>query len=234
MYRIIRSVAFGSLPIANSRKKRCVPQPGRSNVIAGKYSKDYRIQHILNEQGKLTSVAEYVGPRYRYAAPPEKLRRDGAVLTAAVALSAAALLLPLCVVAPVLRMWYVMLPLALALAPMALLVQWCVRFHLRRGDVTREQKDQLTERLPPWSGLQAMLALWSLIGQLVYAVYGVGLLNVPVLLATVLLLCMSVLLFARRHSVDMVESVPARALPEDGGAGEGAPDAEDDGPSQGP
>lgn len=174
-------------------------------MLSGKYSKDYTLREELDERGRLRTVADYVGDYYRYVLPRD--RRGLPLAAALVALCAVALLVPLLAVAPVLRVWYVMIPLALAIAPVALLAQWCIRLLTLGEKLTHERRDQI-ERLAPWSFLAALLAAVSLAGQIVYAATGQGPLHLPTLCATAALLGSGTALFALRRRFAM-EVVPA-------------------------
>ena len=174
-------------------------------MLSGKYSKDYTLREELDERGRLRTVADYVGDYYRYVLPRD--RRGLPLAAALVALCAASLLVPLLAVAPILRAWYVMIPLALAIAPVVLLVQWCVRLLTLGEKLTHERRDQI-ERLAPWSFLAALLAAASLAGQIVYAATGQGPLHLPTLCATAALLGSGAALFALRHRF-ATEVIPA-------------------------
>ena len=177
----------------------------RTAVLSGKYSKDYSLHEELDSHGRLRTVADYVGDYYRYVLPRD--RRGLPLVTALVALCAASLLVPLLAVAPILRAWYVMIPLALAIAPAVLLVQWCVRLLTLGEKLTHQRRDQI-DRLAPWSFLAALLAAVSLAGQIVYAATGQGPLHLPTLCATAALLGSGAALFALRRRFDM-EPIPA-------------------------
>lgn len=177
----------------------------RTAVFAGRYSKDYTLREELDARGRLRTMADYAGDYYRYVLPRD---RRGLPLTAAlVAVCAAALLVPLTAVHPILRLWYVMIPLALSVAPVVLLVQWCVRCLTLGEKLTHERRDQI-ERLAPWSLLTALLSALSLAGQIVYAAGGRGQPHLPTLCATVILLGSGTALFALRRRFDM-ERIPA-------------------------
>ena len=174
-------------------------------MLSGKYSKDYTLREALDERGRLRTVADYVGDYYRYVLPRD--RRGLPLAAALVALCAASLLVPLLAVDPVLRAWYVMIPLALAIAPAVLLVQWCVRLLTLGEKLTHQRRDQI-DRLAPWSFLAALLAAASLAGQIVHAATGQGSLHLPTLCATAALLGSGAALFALRHRF-ATEVIPA-------------------------
>jgi len=140
-------------------------------MLPRKYAGDYTLENVLDADGKVRTVGVYTGPWFRFRSDAETVRRTKHMLCASAALCAAAVLVPLLVLSPMLRLWYVMIPLALAVIPTARLA-YCSAVLARKERFTRRERDTLVSALAPWSGAVLILALLSLLGQLVYALAG--------------------------------------------------------------
>ena len=96
------------LPKREPREKRYMERGFR------KYLSDYTVQEMLGPNGRVRSVALYVGPRFRYASGPERFRSDRLRMTLAVAVCLIAAMIPTLITPAIVRYWYVMAPLALS------------------------------------------------------------------------------------------------------------------------
>jgi len=140
-------------------------------MLPKKYAGDYALKETLMPNGRVRTTGVYVGPWFRFRAEPVALMRAKRALCLCAALCAAALLVPLLLVSPMLRLWYVMIPLALAVLPAVRLVR-CAALVLRRERMTRRERDAHVSALAPLGAAIAALALLSLLGQLVYVLRG--------------------------------------------------------------
>lgn len=135
-------------------------------MASGKYVKDYTLQDAPGADGKPV----YIGAYYGYRADAETLRRARRGYQTAVAVCAAAALAPLLVNTPIIRCWYVMLPLVFALLPTGALVHRAATV-LRRDRLTHRERDRAVSAAP-WSVALVILAALSLVGQTVLAARG--------------------------------------------------------------
>ena len=188
----------------------------RAVVASRKYARDYTLQNELDNRGHLRTTAVYSGPQFRYTRETgERLPRERLIVTAGTIICLAAVLVPLCVNAPVLRHWYTALPLAAALAACFLLAQLTVRLFLEKPPFTRRTADRLTGRLAPCSATAAALGFASAVGQVICLFRsGASVSDWPVLGGTVLLVLAGAFLFTR-HGRFRAEEIPdAERLPE--------------------
>ncbi len=177
-------------------------------MLSGKYAKDYSLRTVPGPDGRPRTEGVYVGPYFRLKTEGETLRRAKRALCLAATLCAAAVLVPLLLVAPVLRCWYVMPQLALAIVPAALLAR-CAVVLLRKRRFTRRERDAFPGGIAPWSASLLALSALSLAGQLVYALrVGPVPADAPVALSTLALLAAAAWAFSLRRAF-AAEELPA-------------------------
>ena len=174
-----------------------------------KYLNAYTFQNVTGSDGRLHTIAIYTGSTFYFRAKPEKLRRSKIACACAALVCCAAVLVPLIIITPVIRVWYVMLPLILALLPV-LEISLCVgRALAAKKPVTREQKDRIDGRLAPWSIALLALSALSIIGQAVYYIRS-GFLSgdLPVSVCTLVLAAAAAFLLAERGAFKMDGDAP--------------------------
>ncbi len=174
---------------------------------ARKYAGDYRLENVPGKGGKLRTVPVYRGAFYRFSAPPDRLcraKRNCVIFLCAASLG---LLVPMLLTGELLRRWYVLFPLVLALVPAFGL--WRSVYHLLRAGerVIREHRDQMQERLAARSVALLILAALSLAGQVGAYVSGAGSEGWLVTPCTALVILSSIFLFACKKDL-LLEPIP--------------------------
>ena len=176
--------------------------------FGNKYAEDYHLDNITDRRGRLRTVSVYHGPYFRFLADAGTVERAKRLFPALSLLCLCAALAPLLMDARMTHSWYVLLPLALGLLPVAYLLMGAWRL-LRAGElVTREHKDKLYDRFTGWSTVLLMLSALSLLGQAVYYLREpFEAANLPVTLCTLVLIASGAVLFTRRKAL-MMEQTP--------------------------
>ena len=113
-----------------------------------KYAKDFEIEYV-DRPGKKRpkAVLIYVGPYFRFAASPERIRRLRWFYLIGMASMALLLLIPMCVDCAFTRTWYIQTPLAAAWIPWALAAASVWRLWTAGEKVDREHYDLLHDRM---------------------------------------------------------------------------------------
>ncbi len=172
-----------------------------------KFVTDYTFKQVIVENGRKKTITDYIGPAFVFSAEPEKLHRSKMICAVLAACCVAAVLVPLLVISPIIHCWYAMVPLILALIAVLNLSMCVGRALTVKSWVTRKQKDRITERLAPWSLVLIILSALSAIGQVVYySISDHSPKDIPVTIATAVLLAASVSLFCVRDFFAMKET----------------------------
>lgn len=171
------------------------------------YAKDYEIEYV-DRPGKKRpkAVRIYVGPYYRFAADPQRVRQTRWLYLAGLMSLALFLLLPLCVTGTLARTWYVQVPAAVAWIPWVLAAASVWRLWTAGEKVDREHRDLTGGRM---SGASLFLLIFSLISAVGAAVTAARI--EPAREDWLVVGCMacaavcSALLFVRRKDLAMIE-----------------------------
>ncbi len=148
-------------------------QKGATALGYRKYAKDYEIEYIDRiGKRKPEAVRIYVGPYFRFEAPAEKIARLKVIYLALAIISAAALLVPMCVDCEATRTWYVQIPGAVAWIPWVLAACSVWRLWTAKDKVEREHYDMLYQRMSGSSLFMIVFGLISFIGSIVFAAKG--------------------------------------------------------------
>ena len=175
-------------------------------MIFGKYNKDYELRETISQNGRTVSEAVYVGSYFRFKSDPQELARVKKLSACMAAVSIVCCLVPLLAVGDILLKWYVMVPLIFTIVPISQLVLWVVRVFTAKKKVTRRGRDQLSERLAPWSAVLMILASLSLTGQIFYDIFfGIKTINTIIHLCTGFMIAAGAVLFRVRNAFEMTE-----------------------------
>lgn len=112
------------------------------------YAKDYEIEYVERPDKKRPkAVRIYVGPYFRFAASPERVRWLRWFYLIGMASMALLLLIPMCVDCAFTRTWYILTPLAAAWIPWMLAAAATWRLWTAGEKVDREHYDLLYGRM---------------------------------------------------------------------------------------
>lgn len=113
-----------------------------------KYAKDYEIEYV-DQPGKKRqkAVRIYVGPYFRFTAPPERIRFLRWFYLIGMAVLALLLLIPMGLDCSFSRVWYIMLPVTAAWIPWLLAAASVWRLWMAGEKVDREHYDLLHDRM---------------------------------------------------------------------------------------
>jgi hypothetical protein len=176
-------------------------------MIFGKYNKDYELRETISQNGRTVSEAVYVGSYYRFKSDPQELSQVKKLAFCMTAVSILSCLVPLFAVGDILLKWYVMVPMIFTIVPISQLVLWTARVFTAKEKVTRRGKDQLSERLAPWSAVLMILASLSLAGQIFYDIFiGIETINIVIHLCTIFMIAAGAVLFSMRNRYEMTEA----------------------------
>lgn len=169
------------------------------------FAKDYEIQYE-NCPGRKRpkAVRVYVGPWFRFKAPPEKVRFLRWFYLVGMAISFLGILIPLCIDCAFTRIWYIQVPAVAALIPWVFAACATWRLWTAGEKVNREHNHLLGGRMSGaclfmmgFSGISAIGCIYTLTSQ---GAFGLDYLVCACsLLATV----SGIALFSRRKSLDM-------------------------------
>lgn len=172
-----------------------------------KYAKDYEIEYVERPGKKRPkAVRIYVGPYFRFAAAPERVRWLRWFYLIGMAVMALLLLIPMCVDCTFTRIWYIQTPMVAAWIPWVYAAAATWRLWTAKEKVDREHCDLIHDRM---SG-----ACLFLMGFSVISVVGcVVQLSLQAPSARDLLTCgcslaagsCGVILFSRRKELEMVQ-----------------------------
>ena len=175
-------------------------------MVFGKYNKEYELRETISQNGQTVSEAVYVGSYYRFKSDPQELSQVKKLAALMTAVSIVCCLVPLLAVGDILLKWYVMVPMIFTIVPISQLVLWGVRVFTAKEKVTRRGKDQLSERLAPWSAVLMILASLSLVGQIFYDIFfGIKTINIIIQLCTIFMIAAGAVLFRVRNAFVMTE-----------------------------
>lgn len=112
------------------------------------FAKDYKIEYQdVPGRKRPKAVRVYVGPWYRFTAPPERIRFLRLYYLIGLALTLVCLLVPLCVDCPFTRTWYIQVPVAANLIPFIFAACATWRLWTAKDKVNREHNELLGGRM---------------------------------------------------------------------------------------
>lgn len=171
-----------------------------------KYAKDYEIEYE-NRIGKRKpeAVRIYVGPYFRFTASAEKVKKLKWVYLALAVVSAAALLVPMCMNCEATRTWYVQVPAAIAWIPWVLAACSVWRLWTAKDKVEREHYDMMYQRMSGSAAFVMIFGLISTIGSTVYFTKDNAAENLIVLICYVVFLWCGSAMFVLKKDLKMTE-----------------------------
>lgn len=112
------------------------------------YAKDYKIEYVqLPGKKRSKAVRTYIGPYFRFTAPPERIRVLRWFYLIGLVFTALLLLIPMCIDCPFTRTWYIQGPAAAAWIPWTLAVGATWRLWTAGERVDREHCELLHDRM---------------------------------------------------------------------------------------
>jgi len=113
-----------------------------------KYAKDFEIEYVERPGKKRPkAVRIYVGPYFRFSAPPERIRRLRWFYLIGITAMALLLLIPMCMDCVFTRTWFIQLPAVAAWIPWVLAAAATWRLWTARDRVDREHYELLHDRM---------------------------------------------------------------------------------------
>jgi hypothetical protein len=148
-------------------------------VVNKKYSKDYRLENRLTQNGKLVTIAVYQGEYYVFSADRLKLLRSRNIIAALSIIYWISFSAGLVVDSGAMHRWYVSFPYFAGFLPAAFLVSsvyYLIRFSAKTPEkgFTREQRDKVYGRLSQCSLTMLILSCVAAAGIVVYYIPGAG------------------------------------------------------------
>ena len=177
-------------------------------MSAKKYAGDYRLENVPGRKGRLRTVPVYRGERYRFSAPPERVRKAKQRLLICMVFASVGLFVPMLSTAEMLRLWYVLLPLVLCLLPAAGLWKCCYTLHIVKETFIRSQKDLIQDHITAWSVCLISLAGASLVGQIAAYISGRGAGEWSSTVSTLVIIASAAFIFRTKKDFCM-ETIPA-------------------------
>ena len=172
-----------------------------------KYAKDYEIEYVSRlDRKKPEAVRIYVGPYFRFSAPPKRISVLKRRYLIALPFLFAFLLIPLCVDCLFTRTWFIQLPAVAAWIPFVLAAASVWRLWTAGEKVDREHYDLMYPRL---CGAIVFLMIFSAISalgcltQLSKITCGAG--DITVILCYIACLLCGGVMFSWRKDLTMVQ-----------------------------
>ncbi|MBQ8830615.1 MAG: hypothetical protein IJ017_03350 [Oscillospiraceae bacterium] len=172
-----------------------------------KYAKDYEIEY-RDRLGKKRpeAVRIYVGPYFRFTAPAEKIAKLKWFYLILTAVSAAALIIPMCIDCGATRTWYVQMPAVIAWIPWVLAACSVWRIWTAKDKVEREHYDMMYQRISGASVFMIIFGLISTIGSTFYFGFKDNAMkNLAVLLCCAVFLWCGAAMFVLKKNLKMTE-----------------------------
>lgn len=112
------------------------------------YAKDFEIEYV-DRPGKRRpkAVRIYVGPLFRFKAPPERIRQLRRFYLMSLLAAALLLLIPMCLDCTFTRTWYIQVPAAAAWIPWLLTAGSVWHLWTAKETMEREQADLIHDRM---------------------------------------------------------------------------------------
>lgn len=174
-----------------------------------KYVDDYRLDNVLDANGRLRTVSVYAGDWYGFVLTGRARARLKTVCAVAALIAAVSAVFPLCRSVPVMRAWYVCLPAVFTLLPAGMAVGSAVYILTAGEKVTREHRDKSTDRMKGASAGLLILSALTLAGETAYLlINGADGGLVSCMLSSALTLAAAVVLFLQKKRLEM-EKLPS-------------------------
>ena len=177
-------------------------------MVRKKYADDFRLENVLDTNGKLKTKAVYRGKWFRFRSDSHVIERTKRIYTALAIISVLVLLAMLFTTDVMGNFWYVVMPLACNLIPVFFVVAGCWQLLTAKDRVTREHKDQIHDRLAPASMFQTVFALLGVVGGIVsdFRISAFGLGRALFLLGGLVLTAAGLFMFLLRKNLLMEET----------------------------
>ena len=165
-----------------------------------KYASEYEIEYVQRlDKKRPQAVRIYVGPYFVFEQSPETVKRLKLFYLAMTVLTAALLIIPMCIDCGSTRTWYVQLPSAFAWIGWALCAFSLYALCTAKEKMEREQNDGIHQRMSGASLSVLALCALSTVGSVIYLVnHGFGVPDALVLLCNAGAALCAGLMFSRR------------------------------------
>lgn len=191
-------------------------------LVSTKYTADYRLENVVNPKtGKLVTRAVYRGDWFCFEKPAALVKKRKILYTILVGLIIAVFIAALLLTGinernqsmKAIEKYYVIIPFIALLFPIFFMGAATVRMWRATDKVTREHRDKIIERFTVTGISAAILSGISLVGHIVsWAINGETVTDMIFLGFTVIILAASVVIFAFRKDLSMVQCGSARIV----------------------
>lgn len=190
-------------------KNAGMPRFTEGALQSRKYVDDYRLDNVLEPDGRLRTVSVYSGGWYGFVQKGAALVRLKTVCAASALIAAASAFFALWRSVPVMRVWYVCLPAVFTLLPAGMAVVSAAYILTAGEKVTREHRDKCTDRMKGASLGLVVLSALTLAGETVYLIMnGASPGDIPTAVSTAVTLAASLILFLQKKRLTM-ERLPS-------------------------
>lgn len=129
------------------------------------FTKDYKIEYVdCPGRKRPKAVRVYVGPWYRFVAPPEKIRFLRWFYLVGLAAMALLLLIPMCINCTYTRIWYIQVPAAVVWIPWMFAVCAAWRLWTAGDQVNREHNALMGSRMSGACVFMMFFCFFSFVG----------------------------------------------------------------------
>lgn len=171
-----------------------------------KYLTDYSLNYEPDKKGNLKAVPVYKGTYYGFEKDDATVRKAKWFITAMLICGTIVYIIPLLLEEVCTKKFYVLVPYALCVFPIFFAYGSLFKVIFAKDKVTREHKDKAQPRLKGMCFLSMLLAVLSLVGQVVFAINEVfSFKNVLVFVCTLLFVTCNFAAFRRSRDVAMKE-----------------------------
>ena len=127
-------------------------------MVSLKYAKEYRLDTITDERGKMKDCTVYIGPLYEWTSTEKQLKKTAMLLTLMTAVQSFLLVFSLWNYSDLTKLWWVILPFACILFVCLYLGTVCYNLFTVKGQFHREQKEKTIDRLKASSTMGMIFA----------------------------------------------------------------------------
>ena len=139
-----------------------------------KYVKDYKLNHTVDERGRIGSKAEYVGAYYVFRESKDAVKKQARKSLIACAAAWAAFAASLFLNTGSMRLLHISMPYAFTAIPLWMLTGVSIKALRIKGKLQHRESDEMNQRYPATSMWTAVLTLFALLGMVIAVIFKIG------------------------------------------------------------